>query len=86
MHICKLFGPLAYNFRSIPICLIQKRGEKSNASLQLLALEWIHDHIADFGGDPDRVTIMVNIIVFTIFVKTAIIVMSNLAKLASTFF
>ena len=53
--------------------------------MQLLALEWIHDHIADFGGDPDRVTIMVNIIVFTIFVKTAIIVMSNLAKLASTF-
>ena len=54
--------------------------------MQLLALEWIHDHIADFGGDPDRVTIMVNIIVFTIFVKTAIIVMSNLAKLASMFF
>ena len=53
--------------------------------MQLLALEWIHDHIADFGGDPDRVTIMVNIIVFTIFFKTAIIVMSNLAKLSSMF-
>ena len=34
---------------------------KSKTKLQLLALEWIHDHIADFGGDPDRVTIMVNI-------------------------
>jgi para-nitrobenzyl esterase len=25
---------------------------------QILALEWIRDHIADFGGDPDNVTII----------------------------
>lgn len=25
---------------------------------QQLALQWVHDHIADFGGDPDNVTIV----------------------------
>ena len=26
---------------------------------QALALKWVHQHIANFGGDPDRVTIQV---------------------------
>lgn len=25
---------------------------------QIAVLQWVHDHLAAFGGDPDQVTIM----------------------------
>ena len=40
---------------------------------QLLALQWVHNHIADFGGDPDRVTIQVNKIGYCCIVTSALL-------------
>lgn len=50
-------GPLG--FLTLPE-LKQEAGKTGNYGLydQLAALQWIHDNIAAFGGDPDNVTIM----------------------------
>ena len=40
--------------------IYEKYGREGNFGLddQLTAIKWVHDHIADFGGDPDNVTLL----------------------------
>lgn len=58
--------PTAYTDRGILYVTIQFRlnvfslYEQQNYGLRdmICAIRWIHEHIGDFGGDPDRITIM----------------------------
>ncbi len=58
--------PVTINYRLGPLgfaCLPElsaEAGHTGNYGLydQLCALQWVHDNIAAFGGDPDRVTLM----------------------------
>lgn len=50
-------GP--FGFLYVPALMGERYGEATNLGLQdqVMALRWIREHIADFGGDPDRITI-----------------------------
>lgn len=48
-----IFGFLGLNDSAVP-------GNYAIAD-RIAALQWVKDHIADFGGDPNRVTISVNL-------------------------
>lgn len=51
---------VAMNYRLGAFCFLGGPSLQANAGLhdQRLALEWVQQHIAQFGGDPSRVTIL----------------------------
>ena len=50
---------VTFNYRVGVEGFAQIEGAQANRGLldQVAALEWVHDHIRAFGGDPDRVTV-----------------------------
>lgn len=51
---------VSINYRLGPFASVYGDGYEGNLALtdQITALKWIHDNIADYGGNPNRITIM----------------------------
>ena len=51
---------VAINYRLGPFHSVWGDGYTGNLALtdQLTALRWVKDNIADYGGDPERITVM----------------------------